>query len=224
MKKAVVVMLLIVSCSIGHVKQAQAFSLIAIIREAIIRAIKAADLAIQREQNRIIWLQNAQKAIENTMSKLKLDQISDWTEKQRQQYQQYYEELRKVKALISYYQRIREITTKQVRIVKEFERTWALLKNDKHFTAQEIEYMAKVYAGLLEQTIRNIDQMMLVVSSFKTQMSDADRLELINAAADRVDENYNDLHRFNSENILLSLSRSKSQSENQLIKRLYGIK
>lgn len=208
----------------GQVRQAQAFPLFEIIRQAIIKAIKAADLAIQREQNKVIWLQNAQKTIENTMSKLRLNEISDWTEKQRGQYQKYYDELWRVKALISYYQRIREITKKQVAIVKEFERTWSLLRNDKHFTTDEILYMGRVYTGMLEETVRNIDYMMLVVNSFKTQMSDAKRLELLNETADRVDQNYDDLRQFNRENMRLTLSRTTSDNDREYIKRLYEIK
>ncbi|MCH5684244.1 hypothetical protein LWM68_08205 [Niabella sp. W65] len=51
--------------------------------EAVKKALRAADLAIQRLQNKTIGLQNAQKEVENTMSKLKLREISDWAEKQR---------------------------------------------------------------------------------------------------------------------------------------------
>lgn len=223
MKKRFLIIAFMLLGTFGHVKQAQAFPLLEIIRQAIIKAIKAADLAIQREQNKVIWLQNAQKAIENTMSKLRLNEISDWTEKQREQYQKYYDELRRVKALISYYKRIREITQKQVAIVKEFERTWSMLKNDKHFTAEEILYMGKVYTGMLEETVQNIDYMMLIVNSFKTQMSDAKRLELLNETADHVDQNYDDLRQFNRENVKLSIQRSRTAIEAATVKKLYGI-
>ncbi|SFH37915.1 conjugal transfer protein TraI [Pedobacter insulae] len=223
-KKILLVVMIVLMGTFGHVKQAHAFPLFEIIRQAIIKAVKAADLAIQREQNKVIWLQNAQKVLENTMSKLKLDEISNWTEKQKEQYRKYYDELWRVKAMISYYKRIREVTQKQVMLVKEFERTWKLLKSDKHFKPEEIIYMGKVYAGMLAETIKNVDQMMLIVNSFKTQMSDAKRLELINAAADRVDTNYDDLRQFNKENAMLSLSRSKSDHDRAFVKRLYGIK
>ena len=45
----------------------------AIIKAAIKKVVKAVDLMIQRRQNRVIRLQNAQKALENTMAKLKLE-------------------------------------------------------------------------------------------------------------------------------------------------------
>lgn len=190
---------------------------------AVKRVIKAMDLRIQRLQNKTIWLQNAQKTLENALSKLKLDEIADWTEKQKEQYAKYYEELAKVKAIISYYQRIRDITQKQVRLVQEYQHAWGLLQQDEHFTADEIDYMGKVYAGILEESLKNIDQITLVVESFATTMSDAKRLELINEAADRVDDNYSDLTRFNRQNAVLSLQRAKDANEVLTVKKLYGL-
>lgn len=195
-----------------------------IIKAAVIKAIKAVDLKIQRLQNKTIWLQNAQKTLENTLSKLKLDNISGWVEKQKTLYKDYYEELYKVKAIIAHYQRIKDITEKQVRIVEEYQWAWALIKQDEHFTADELNYMATVYSGLLDQSANNIDQIFLVVNSFTTQMSDAKRLEIINATADQVDANYYDLVRFNQEAILLSLQRAKGQNDVEAVKKLYGIK
>src|SRR5690606_9599809 len=157
-----------------------------------------------------IWLQNAQKTLENTLSKLKLDEISDWTKKQKEQYRKYYEELAKVKSIISYYQRIRDITKKQLRLVDEYNRAWSLIRQDSHFTAEEILYMENVYSGILDESLKNIDQINLIVKSFTTKMSDAKRLELINNAADQVDVNYSDLVQFNRQNTLLSLQRAKT--------------
>ncbi|OKS85688.1 conjugal transfer protein TraI [Mucilaginibacter polytrichastri] len=196
---------------------------IEIVTGAIKKVIKAMDLQVQRLQNKTIWLQNAQKTLENALSKLKLDEIADWSEKQKEQYRKYYEELAKVKAIISYYQRIRDITQKQVRLVREYQQAWNLLRQDGHFTADEIDYMSKVYSGILEESLKNIDQITLVVQSFTTTMSDAKRLEIINEAADRVDENYSDLTRFNRQNAVLSLQRAKDLNEAQTVKKLYGL-
>ena len=104
-----------------------------VVKPAVKKVIKAIDLQIQRLQNKTIWLQNAQKTLENTLSKLKLDEMSDWTEKQKEQYRKYYEELAKVKSIISYYQRIRDITKKQLRLVDEYKRSWSLIRQDSHF-------------------------------------------------------------------------------------------
>ena len=194
-----------------------------IIKEGIIKVIKAVDLKIQRLQNETIWLQNAQKVIENTMSQLKLDEITDWVEKQRTLYQLYFDELWRVKSIISYYHRIREITEKQIRLVAEYKRVWALLKQDEHFSTDELNYMEQVYTGILEESLKNLDQVALVIHSFSTQMSDAKRLEIINNAADAIQVNYNDLKAFSEQNVLLSLQRSKTAYDVEVVKKLYGI-
>ncbi len=194
-----------------------------IIKQGIIKVIKAVDLKIQRLQNQTIWLQNAQKVVENTMSKVKLDEITNWVEKQRTLYKDYFDELWKVKSTISYYHRIKEITEKQVRLVDEYKRAWTLFKQDKHFTADELSYIGQVYTGILDGSVKNMDQLFLVINSFSTQMSDAKRLEIINSAADQVETNYNDLTAFNQQNILLSMKRAKGKRDVEVIKQLYGL-
>jgi len=194
-----------------------------IIKEGIKKVIKAVDLQIQRQQNKVIWLQNAQKTLENTMSKAKLDEITDWVDKQKTLYKDYYEELQKVKAIISYYKRVKEITAKQVALVEEYKRAWGLFKQDKHFTVDELTYIGKVYSGILDESVKNLDRIFMVINSFQTQMSDAKRLDIINAAADRIDENYNDLKAFNQQGMLLSLQRAKAKNDVDVVKKLYGL-
>ncbi|MBS1735576.1 MAG: conjugal transfer protein TraI [Bacteroidetes bacterium] len=226
MRKYIRIMLLTFCLSLMFlpVQQVQGQIAIAeIIKAGVKKVIKAVDLKIQRLQNKTIWLQNAQKTLENALSKLKLNEISDWTEKQKEQYRKYYEGLVKVKAIISYYQRIRDITQKQLRLVNEYNRSWQLIRQDSHFTPNEILYMEKVYSGILDESVKNIDQISLIIKSFTTKMSDAKRLELINKAADQVDVNYFDLVEFNRQNTLLSLQRAKTETEVQAVKKLYGL-
>jgi len=198
-------------------------AILEIIKKGITKVIVAVDLKIQREQNKVLWMQNAQKVLENTLSKLKLQEIANWTEKQRDLYQNYFNELQTINSAISGYQRIREISKKQARIVSEYQKVWAIIQQDKHFTSNEIEYMAKVYSGILATTVQNLDQMALLVKSFTLQMSEGERLELINSTADRVDQNYQDLVSFNQGNGLLSSQRASSSDELIQIQTLYGI-
>jgi len=200
-----------------------AIPILEIVKAVAKKVIKAIDLRIQKLQNKTIWLQNAQKKIENILSKLKLDEISDWTQKQKNLYKNYYEELAKVKSIITYYQRIKDISEKQVRLVDEYERAWNLFQKDAHFNSSELDYMQSVYSGILNESLKNIDQIFLVLDSFTTQMSDAKRLEIINAAADQIDANYDDLTLFNRQNILLSLQRAKTEHDVKSVKQFYGI-
>lgn len=194
-----------------------------VIKAGVKKVIKAVDLKVQRLQNRTIWLQNAQKVLENQLSKLKLTEIADWTEKQKDLYGKYYQELWEIKSAISYYKRVKDMTQQQVAIIDEYKWAWNLFRQDKHFTADELNYMQKVYSGIMDESLKNIDQLLLVVSSFKTQMSDAKRLEIIAEAANQMDNNYSDLKKFNTENIRLSIQRAKSLDEVVTLKEIYGI-
>ncbi|MFC0779972.1 conjugal transfer protein TraI [Flavobacterium sp. HJSW_4] len=213
----------LVSMPARPVEKTAALPILEIVKAVTKKVIKAIDLGIQRLQNKTIWLQNAQKQIENTLSKLKLNEISDWTKKQRDLYKDYYDELQKVKSIIAYYQRIKEISAKQNRLIAEYERAWNLFKRDDHFKISELEYMEKVYDGILEESMKNIDQIFLIIESFTTQMSDLKRLEIINTAADKIDSNYNDLRLFNQQNVLLSLQRAKTDADTNKVKQFYGI-
>jgi len=198
-------------------------AVVEVIKAGVKKVIKAVDLKIQRLQNETIWLQNAQKVLENQLSKLKLTEIADWTTKQKNLYSEYYDELWKIKSSIAYYKRIKDLTQKQVAIVDEYKWAWNLFRQDKHFNADELSHMEKVYSGILDESIKNLDQILMVISSFKTQMSDAERLEVINRAADQMDDNYNDLKQFNTGNITLSIQRATSLDETAQLKEIYGI-
>lgn len=193
------------------------------IAQGIRKVIRAVDLKIQRLQNETIWLQNAQKTLENAMSKLRLDEITDWVERQRKLYGDYFEELWQIKSTISYYHRIREVIDKQKQLVQEYQRVRKLVGQDKNFTDKEIDYMYRVYAGILGESIKNLDQLFLVASAFTTQMSDAKRLEIINAVADSIDRNLDDLRQFNTQNMMISMQRAKDRKEIEVTKKLYGL-
>lgn len=200
-----------------------AIAIAVIIKEAIKKVIKAVDLMIQRIQNKTIWLQNAQRVLENKLSELKLTEIAEWTEKHRKLFKEYYDELWKVKNVLATYQRIRQIMDKQVRIVTEFNRAWTLVRNDNHFTEGEIDYIYRVYKGILDDSIRNLDQLILVINSFKTQMTDAQRLAIITQAGERIEQNLVDLLEFNMNTYQLSISRARTQYEVDKVKKLYGL-
>src|SRR5690349_16668245 len=138
MKKICFIGLLMVTCTLMPSQQTKAqVAILEIIKQGIKKVIVAVDLKIQRLQNKTIWLQNAQKTLENAMSKAKLTEISDWVEKQRVLYADYFDELWKIKAAIAYYHRVKEIIERQVQLVEEYKTAWGQFRQDDHFTADE---------------------------------------------------------------------------------------
>lgn len=224
MKKKLIIMGFCLTLGVALPVHAQAQFIIAdIIKLVIKKVINAIDLAVQQVQNKTIVLQNAQKELENVMSKLELDDISSWVEKQRKLYEDYYNELWQVKQVIGDYDRVRDIIKLQSRIVSGYTRAYGLFKQDKHFSSDELDHMFKVYSGILSESLKNVDQVLLVVNALITQMDDADRLDIINKAVDGIQKNYDDLDRFNQQNIQLSLNRGVDAGDIKTVKKLYGI-
>ena len=148
MKKTLIIANIIILISLAPTLQIHAqIPIIDIIKSGITKVIKAVDLKIQRLQNQTIWLQNAQKTIENQISKLKLTEISDWSKKQQELYANYFDELWKVKSAISSYQAVKDIIKKQVQLVQEYANAFKLSKQDKNFTADELTICKKFIPG-----------------------------------------------------------------------------
>lgn len=220
--KAIKILLIVFMLSVTATSHAQ-IAVAEAVKLVVKKVIKAIDLKVQRMQNKTIWLQNVQKALENELSRFRLTEISDWSAKQKALYDDYYRELTKVKSAITYYQRVKDLTMKQVAMVGEYQRAWKLFQADRHFKPEEIIQMHQVYLGILEASAKNLDQILLVINPGKTQMTDQQRLEMINQAGDRLDENFSDLQQYNNQNMILSLHRSKDLSEVKTIKRYYGL-
>jgi transcriptional regulator len=78
MKKMLAIVGFSLCCMLMPIQETEAqIPVLEIIRQGIKKVIIAVDLKIQRLQNKTIWLQNAQKTIENAMSKLRLDEIGN---------------------------------------------------------------------------------------------------------------------------------------------------
>lgn len=224
MKKVLAMMILGLCLTAMPTQEAKAIiPIVQIIKAAIKKVIRAIDLQVQRIQNKTIWLQNAQKTLENKMSKLKLDEIKDWVEKQRKLYDDYFQELKKVKAALANYQRVKEIIQRQVQVVNEYKAAWALFRQDKNFTAKELTYIYEIYTGMLNESLKSIDQLFLVVNSFATTMTDAKRMEIINTVSDDMQQQMMDLKTFNNQNKMISLQRASEKGEIEYVKRLYGL-
>lgn len=224
MKKLILKLCFIIIAMTAGVQKTEAqIPVLQIIQAGVKKAIKAVDLKIQRLQNKTIWLQNAEKTLENEMSKLKLKEISDWALKQKELYASYFDELWKVKNALQTYQNVKDIVNKQGQLVKEYSRAFNLSKQDKNFSAGELAYMQEVYSGILKESLKNIEQVDLVVTSFATQMSDAKRLEIIHKASDNMEQNLSDLRQFNQQNLRVSLQRAKERNDVDAVKKMYGI-
>jgi len=221
--KIKIVVLLLCLCSMQIKSEAQVVEIISVIKGAITKVIKAVDLEVQRMQTKTIWLQNAQKELENTMSELKLGEITDWVQKQKDLYDKYYTELSDIKQIIADYEKVKKITQLQQKIFSMYKSSFNLLRQDKNFSPDEIDCMYKIFSGLVSESVRDADGVLTVVSAFVTQMDDAGRIKIIDAVENDMQKIFDDLRQFTSEQIQLSMQRALEKNDAESVKKLYGL-
>ena len=144
-------------------------------------------------------------------------------EKQRALFDNYYQELWQVKELISGYEKVKNIIRLQNQIVVTYKKSYNLFRQNNHFTNGELNFIYQVYSGILDESLKNLDQVLLVINGYVTQMGDGPRLDIIETAASALKRNYNDLKEFNNQILMLSLQRSAEGGDLQNIKNLYGL-
>jgi hypothetical protein len=194
-----------------------------VITTVVKKLINALDLEVEKLQNQTILLQNAQKTLENTMSEIQLDGITSWVQQTKDLYGEYYRELSEVRQVIADYYKVKQIITLQTNILSDYHQSYSKFKQDKNFSAAELNNMYTIYTGIITQSLKDVDQVLLVVNAFVTQMSDAGRLNIIDQVAGNMQKHYNDLKAFNNQNIGLSLQRSAEKNDLQTVKNLYGL-
>jgi conjugation system TraG family ATPase len=202
---------------------AQVLEIAGLVEAVAKKVIVAADLQVQRLQTQTIALQDAEKALENSMAGGLLDDITGWVQQEEDLYGAYYEELWKVKSALSAYSKVAELIQRQEQLVKNEQQAWSTAQRDPHFSAAELSHIGSVYSGILNESYKNVQQIAMVINAFVTQMDDAGRLSIIDEAAKGIDHNEQDLGAFTQENILLSLQRAKDENDLLTIKALYNL-
>ena len=190
---------------------------------AIKKVITAIDLKVQQLQNQTIALQNAEQQLENSLSLGKLNDISGWLGKERDLYKNYYQELAQVKVIISDYDEVKKIISRQKQLLSEYQQANALFHQDEHFSAEELSYMSTIYTGILQESLRNLNEVMLAVDAFSTQMDDAERMQRIHQASSGMQTNLDHLRQFNQQNVTISLYRAKDEQDRRSVRQLYGL-
>jgi ElaB/YqjD/DUF883 family membrane-anchored ribosome-binding protein len=179
-----------------------------IIRQAVVKIIVAVDLQIQRMQNDTIGLQQVQQKIENVLSESRLEEISSWSQRQKELYGEYYEGLWKVKNVLSQYQRIRDISETQAEMLRAYQKTWNLLISSGQFSMEELNLIQSRYGAILQSSVQNMGQLTELIKSFSFQISDGERLERIHLLDRDMNKNFRDILGMNLQ--LESLNRQRT--------------
>jgi len=130
--------------------------------------------------------------------------------------------LMEVSPVVKKYKRITDIVNYQLLIVKRYKAAFNQFKEDNTFTASEINYIGKVYANLFTESVKNLDELFMVITAGQLRMTDDERLQAIDRIYARIEDQFSFLEDFNSSTAYLSLQRKTEQTEIQMSKKIYG--
>ncbi len=132
--------------------------------------------------------------------------------------------LLQVSPAVKKYKKIADIISIQVRVVKESKEALKEFKANKQFSITEIDYLGKVYANLLTESLKLVEDLAMVLTAGKLRMSDDERLKAIDALYENVLEQYSFLNEFNNSTAILSFQREKEKMDIDLMRKIHGIK
>jgi hypothetical protein len=121
------------------------------------------------------------------------------------------------------YKRVPDIIEYQKNIVKEYKQAFYRFRNSGNFSPNEIEYLAKVYTNLFNESLQNLDELATVITASKLSMSDDERLKAIDRIFQDTEYKLQFLRDFNKRTTILSIQRDKEKREIEKTQQLYQL-
>ncbi len=131
--------------------------------------------------------------------------------------------LLKVSPVVQKYKRVVEIIADQVRLVNEYKKAYNQFKQDKNFAPEEIVYLGKVYSNLFDESLKDLDALLMVITAGELRMSDDERLHAIDEVYQHLQDKLTFLRYFNNNTKILALQRAKDKNDASTISSVYGI-
>jgi hypothetical protein len=134
----------------------------------------------------------------------------------------FFSSLKQVNPKIQKWAKVADIIACQVRIVKIAKQNIESISENRQFTNEELAYCKIVFDNLLTECLKNIDELVMIITSGEVEMKDDERIK-------RIDELYTDMRdkysfscSFGNEINLLSLQRMSEQSQINYSRLIYS--
>jgi len=207
MKKTLIIMLLLVSIPIAMRAQSQ----------------EAAQLILNVEK-----LKQLEEILDNMYKGYKIltkgyNTIKDIAEGNFNIHQVFLDGLYAVSPAVRNYKRIPYIIRYQQFLLKEYKRAYNKFRNDPNLTVREIRYLENVYEYLFKQSLRNLDELIMVTTASRLRMSDEERLHSIDRIYEDMENKVTFLKVFNSSTQALVVQRAKDAHEVTTLQKLYDV-
>ena len=132
--------------------------------------------------------------------------------------------LLEVSPVVRNYKRIADIIAFQQSIMQEHKIAFDNFKASSSFTPEEINYMGKVFGNLFQQSLKSLNELIMIITAGTLRMSDDERLKAIDQIFIDMQDKLTFLRSFNNSTKMLAVQRDKEQSHIDLSRKLSGIR
>lgn len=126
---------------------------------------------------------------------------------------QFFNSLKQVNPNIQKWTKAADIIAYQVRIVKIAKQNIETIRENGRFTNEELDYCKIVFDNLLSECLKNMDELVIIITSDELEMKDDERIKRIDQLYIDMQDKYSFACSFGNDINLLLLQRMNEQSE-----------
>lgn len=147
-----------------------------------------------------------------------------FTEKNMLLAKYWYDGLLAISNTIKTYRRVQHIFERQTAIITIYSNYIGQFKADPNLTPAQVAGIVRGYTVLIQESGAYLDDLSAIVSPAKSKMTDAERMELIDALDDKVTHQYDLVNYFTRRSMALSTQQGQAARDATTLKQLYGLK
>jgi hypothetical protein len=150
--------------------------------------------------------------------------VKDMSEGNFNLHKTFLDALMQVSPIVKKHKRVGDIINFQMLLMKESKNGLNRFVKSGNFSEKEISYFEKVYGNLLSQSLRNLDELTMVLTADKLRMSDDERLQAVDDIYLQMQDKLLFLRNFNATSNVLALQRAKEAKDVYASKELQELK
>lgn len=150
--------------------------------------------------------------------------VNDLSEGNFSLHKTFLDALLQVSPVVKNYKRVGDIINYQVLLIKESKTGLNRFVKSGSFSDQEISYFQNVYSSLLNESLRNIEDLTTILTADKLRMSDDERLQAVDQIYLEMQDKLLFVKNFNSSSNVLALQRAKENADVHTSEKLHALK
>ncbi len=134
------------------------------------------------------------------------------------------DKMMQVSPAVKQYRKVADIISYQGKIVKEYKSAFQQFQASDLFNENEITYMGNVYGHLFDESVKNLDELIMIITTGKVRMSDEERIKAIDRIFADMEDKLVFLRSFNKGTKVLAVQRHYERTEVETSGKLNGIR